>query len=76
MRKTFMLCLMVAGISSARAQETPAGAQTTSEPEKSVAPTTDHAKEIQMRRDEKRKKMETARKNVRNKIKSDTLTKK
>lgn len=73
MRKTLLFCLMLAGISTATAQQK-SEAPKSREPEKTVAPADEHAKEIQLRREEKRKKMEAARRNVRDKIKSDTLT--
>lgn len=73
MRKTLLLWLMFAGISTATAQQTPES-EKPRDSEKTVVPAQDHAKEIQMRRAEKRKKMETARRNVRDKIKSDTIT--
>lgn len=72
MRKTLLLWLFFAGIFTATAQQKPES-EKPREPEKTVTPAKDHAKEIQMRREEKRKKMEAARQNVRDKIKSDTI---
>jgi len=74
MRITLLLWLFFAAIPSAMAQQKPQS-EKAREPEKTVTtPAQGHAEEIQMRREEKRKKMEAARQSVRDKIKSDTIT--